>query len=237
MSERKQMPKSKKNKSNKNKSKNQAPANTSGSVTRSGYSVRTMPFFGYRIRKTLPCYIASAGVTSGAGVAGAYVISANGMYDPDITGTGPQPMSFDQAMLFFNHYTVHKSTIRVTIQSNSTTLRASVGLFVSGSSSVTTGIEQLMENGDGAFQVLEYAGAFGGTATFTRTLDVGRFQDVANVMDDPNMRGDVASNPTEQAYFHIVVWNAASAAAVSIDFQALITFDATFHEPKKGPLS
>lgn len=195
-----------------------------------------MPFFGYRMRKTLPCYIAAT-VTSGASAAGAYVISCNGLYDPDITGTGPQPMSFDQAMLFFNHYTVHKARIRVTFQSNSTNLRATVGLFVSGSTTVTTSIEQLMENGDGAIQILEYAGAFGGTATFTRTIDVGKFQDVRQVMDDPNMRGDSASNPTEQSYFHLVIWNAASATAVTGDFQALITYDTTFHEPRKGPVS
>jgi len=207
-----------------------------GSVQRSGFSVRSMPFFGYRVRKQLN-YYSSGAIVSGASSANAYVFSANGMFDPDITGTGGQPMSFDQAMLFYNHYTVHRSTIRVTFMSDSTTLRASVGIFVSGSSTVTTSIEQLLENGDGAFQILEYAGAYGGTATFQRTLNVGRFQDVSDVMDDPNMRGDSASNPTEQAYYHLVVYNSGTAATVQVDFQAVITYDATFHEPRKGPLS
>jgi hypothetical protein len=195
-----------------------------------------MPFFGYRVRKQLN-YYSSGVIVSGASSANAYVFSANGMFDPDITGTGGQPMSFDQAMLFYNHYTVHRSTMQVTFMSDSATLRASVGLFVSGSATVTTTIEQLLENGDGAFQILEFAGAYGGTATFRRTLNVGRFQDVKDVMDDPNMRGDSASNPTEQAYYHLVVFNTGTAATVQVDFQAVITYDATFHEPRKGPLS
>lgn len=208
-----------------------------GRVMSTGFTLRAMPFFGYKIRKLLNYYCASTGLTSGASAANAYVISANGLFDPDVSGTGGQPISFDQAMTFFNHYTVHKSTIRVSFQSNSTTLRATVGLFVSGSSTITTSIEQLMENGDGAFQILEYAGAFGGIASFTRTLDAGKFQSVRNVMDDPNMRGDSASNPTEQCYYHLAVWNAASASTLTVDFQAQITYDATFHEPKKGGLS
>lgn len=209
---------------------------TTGSSARSGFAIQSMPFFGYKVRKQLN-YYSSGVIVSGVSTANAYVFSANGMFDPDISGTGGQPMSFDQAMTFFNHYTVHRSTIKVTFMSDSSTLRATVGLFVSGSSTVNTGIEALLENGDGAIQILEFAGAYGGTATFQRTLNVGRFQDVRDVMDDPNMRGDSSSNPTEQAYFHLVVFNTGTAATVQVDFQAVITYDATFHEPRKGPLS
>lgn len=146
-------------------------------------------------------------------------------------------MSFDQAMLFFNHYTVRRSSIKVVFQTNSTNLRASVGLFVSGSSSITTNVEQLLENGDGAFQVLEYAGAFGGTATFSRSLAMGAFQTVGDLMDNPSMSGDSASNPAEQSYYHLVAWNPASATTLSVDFQVMITYEVTFHEPRKGPIS
>lgn len=216
--------------------RNTAPQATSGTVVQSGFTIRSMPFFGYKMRKQLN-YYSSATITSGASTASAHVFSANGLFDPDVTGTGGQPMSFDQAMTFFNHYTVHNARIVVTFMSNSTNLRVTTGLFVSGSSTVTTSIEQLLENGDGAIQVLEYAGAFGGTATFRRNLNAGSFQAVRDVMDDPNMRGDSASNPTEQSYFHLVVYNAASATVVTVDFQVVITYDATFHEPRKGSLS
>ena len=218
--------------------RNNAPEPTRGTVMTAGYTIRSMPFFGYKVRKTLNAYTFGTVGSGTANTAGAYVFSANGMYDPDITGSGPlQPMSFDQAMLFFNHYTVHNCTCKVTFQSDSATLRLTAGLFVSGSSTVTTSVEQLIENGDGAIQVLEFAGAQGGTATFSRRLDIGRFQDVKDVMDDPNMRGDSASNPVEQSYFHLVVYNLSSAASANVSFQVILSYDATFHEPRKGPLS
>jgi len=202
----------------------------------SGMIVRTLPLFGYVKRAKLQ-YYSSCAVSSGASAAGAYIYSANGLFDPDVSGTGGQPMGFDQMMTFFNHYTVVASKITVIAQTNSTSLRSTCGLLVSGSSTATTNIEQLVENGDCQFYVLSYAGQFGGTATMTRRLNIGRFQSVADVMDDPNMRGDSASNPAEQAYYHIVCWNSASATVITVDCQVLIEYEAVFHEPRKASLS
>lgn len=217
--------------------RDQAVGRTTGTDLRAGFSIRSMPFFGYRVRKQLNYYSTGIVISGSTGAANAQVFSANGMFDPDITGTGGQPMSFDQAMTFFNHYTVHSALIRVTFASDAPALRATVGLFVSGSSAVTTSVETLLENGDGAVQQLQFAGTMGSSATFTRRLNVGKFQDVTDVMDDPNMRGDSASNPTEQAYFHLVVYNATTSATVQTEYMACITYDATFHEPRKGSLS
>jgi len=198
--------------------------------------VRSKPLFGYKKRCSVN-YYTGVTFTSGAAAAGAYVFSANGLYDPDITSTGTQPMGFDQMMQYFNHYTVHGSRIRVVFGSNSTTLRATVALMVSGSNTAVTSIETAVENGDITFQVLEFAGTFGGCATLTRKLDVGRFQAVVDVLDDPNMRGDATANPAEQAYYHLMVWCADSVSTVSVGAQVLIEYDVTFHEPKKAPLS
>jgi hypothetical protein len=222
---------------NKQQNKGYSPTIVVGRNFTAGYQIRAMPFFGYKVRKTLN-YFSSGVVISGASsAAAAQVFSANGMFDPDITGTGGQPMSFDQAMSFFNHYTVHKAKIKVTFNSDSTTLRASCGVVVSGSSTVTTVIETLLENGDAAIQQLQYAGTSGSAATFECEVDCARFQDVKDIMDDPNMRGDSASNPTEQMYFHLFVVNLTTAAVVQCEYNCLITYDATFHEPRKGPIS
>lgn len=213
-----------------------SPGLNQASVLTSGIVVKTKPLFGYKKRCTVTYYTNSA-VTSGASSAGAYVFSANGLYDPDITGSGGQPMGFDQMMIYFNHYTVHSCRIRVVFGSNSSALRATVALMTSGSSTAVTVIENAVENGDIAFQVLEFAGTFGGTATFTRNLDIGRFQAVVDVLDDPNMRGDATANPVEQAYYHLMVWCADSSTVVSAGFQVVLEYDVTFHEPRKASLS
>lgn len=206
------------------------------SVLTSGFTIKSKPLFGYTARKLLQYYTTST-ITSGASSAGTYVFSANGCFDPDITGSGGQPMGFDQMNVFFNHYTVLRSRIRVVFMTNSTNLRVTAALSTSGSSTAVTSIETLVENGDLTFQVLEYAGAFGGTATLKRAVDVGRFQGIPLTINDPDMRGDSASNPAEQVYYHLSVWNSASATVVTCDFQALIEYDVIFHEPRKGTLS
>lgn len=203
---------------------------------KTGWSIPSCPVFGLKTRRTLRYYTV-ASVSSGASAAGGYVFSANGIFDPDVSGTGGQPMGFDQMMLFFNHYTVVRSRIRVMAQSNSTNLRVTAALAVSGSSTVTTSIEQLMENGNLTFQVLEYAGAMGGACTLMRSVNAAKFQSVDDVMDDPNMRGDAASNPAEQAYYHICCWNAASATTVTLDCQVYLEYDVIFHEPRKASIS
>jgi hypothetical protein len=206
------------------------------SILQSGFTIKSKPLFGYRARKNVQ-YYTSGTITSGASAAGTYVFSANGIFDPDITGSGGQPMGFDQMMTFFNHYTVLKSRIRVVFMTNATALRATVALSTSGSSTAVSVIENLVENGDITFQILEYAGAMGGTATMRREVASTAFQTVRFATDNPDLSGDVASNPTEQVYYHLSVWNSASATVLTADFQVLIEYDVVFHEPRKGTLS
>jgi len=56
-------------------------------------------------------------------------------------------------------------------------------------------------------------------------------------LDDPNMRGDAASNPTEQMYFHLTTWNPYSSVQITSNFQVLIEYDVMFHEPRTPSLS
>lgn len=146
-------------------------------------------------------------------------------------------MGFDQMMNFYNHYTVHRARMVLLINNTSNALTPSVGIMLSGTSTVTSSIEQMVENGDLAFSQLGYVGAQGSMSRLTRSCDCAKFQGVDDIMDDPNMRGDVASNPTEQMYFHIVTWNPYSATQVTSNFQVVIQYDVTFHEPRKSALS
>jgi len=201
-----------------------------------GMVVKTKPLFAYRTRRRLQ-YFASSTLLTGTATANAYVFSANGLFDPDVTGTGGQPMGFDQMMAFYNHYTVLKSKITVLCVNQTALLTPSVGISVQGSTSVTSSIEQLIENGDIVFHSLLPAGVMGSQAKLTRGVSMKWFQGINQPLDDPNMRGDGSSNPTEQTYFQIVAYNPFSATQATIGFQALIEFDVIFQEPRIGTLS
>jgi len=207
------------------------------SQTSLGTVIRSMPLFGERTRRNIQYYFPFNALVTGTATANSYVFAANGAYDCDISGSGGQPMGFDQMMIFFNHYTVLRCRITVTAWNTSTTLIPFIGIMISGSSSVTSGYEMAVENGNIEFVPLGYQGQAGSMAKLTREVDVAKFQGITNIMDDPNMRGDSASNPTELTYFHITTWNPASATQVTTNISALLEFDTVFHEPRKGSLS
>lgn len=48
-----------------------------------------------------------------AAVSGAYVYAGNDIFDPNVTGTGHQPMGFDQLMALYKRFRVHSSRITV----------------------------------------------------------------------------------------------------------------------------
>lgn len=198
--------------------------------------VKALPLFPFRTRKNLTYSSAFIGVSSGAGTIGTYVLSANGLFDPDITGTGGQPMGFDQMMVFYNHYTVIRSRIKLMAKATSA-VGPVVAITVSGTATPLTVVEQFMENGQAQMVWLTPVGVAGSVVSMGRTINASKFQGIDDLMDDPNMRGDVSSNPTEQLYFHIGVWNPVDSVVVSAAIQFAVEYDAFFHEPRKGTIS
>lgn len=207
----------------------------SESTENPGMSVRTMPLFGQRTRRVLQYFTRAAAVTGGAGTAGSYVFSANGLFDPDITGTGGQPMGFDQMMLFYNHYTVTRARVR--ILATNTGAYATAAVAVSGSATALTSIEQIVEQGKVTFTNLEQKAVARSNGMLQASVNLAQFQGLVNVVDDPDMRGDAASNPTEQVYFIVYVWNGVDTSVPTIVCQVLVEYDTIFHEPRSPVLS
>jgi len=159
-----------------------------------GMANRSMPLFGQRTRRNLNYVQNQTSITSGAGVAGAYVFSANGCFDPDVTGTGGQPMGFDQMMIFYNHYTVVRSSIQVIFANVTGTIPASVGIAVSGSATPLTSIEQICETGKVSWRWLQKSGVDGSIGGIRAAVDMGKYQGLVNVIDDPQMRATMPPN-------------------------------------------
>lgn len=181
-------------------------------------------------------YFATNSITGSSSAVFSYVWSANGAYDPDISGAGHQPLGFDQMMLFYNHYTVVSSRIRV-VYTSASTFPVHFGLMISGSSSYSTDYQVNVENGNMIYGVVSPASTSSCSVTLRQSANCARFQGIDDVMDDPNMRGDSASNPTEQLYYHCMVWNPASSSIPTGVLDVYLEYDTVFHEPKKGSLS
>lgn len=61
--------------------------------------------------------IPSISVTSGSG---AYIFATNDMYDPNVTGTGTQPLYFDQISAIYNHFVVTSSFLEYQVMGSTT---------------------------------------------------------------------------------------------------------------------
>jgi len=205
-------------------------------VQQPGMAIKAMPLFGQSTRRTLSYVTNFVNITSGAGLAGAYVFSANGCFDPDITGTGGQPMGFDQMMIFYNHYTVLRSRITVVFKATSA-VGPVVSVAVSGSSTPLTSIEQIEENGRCVLAWLNPIGVADSHARLNAAVNMARFQGLVFAKDDPDMRGDSASNPAEQVYYLLYVWNPIDSTVVTAGVSVRIEYDVWFHEPRSASLS
>jgi len=218
-----------------NAGRSRQPKLPTGSLANPILTVRRMPLFGLRTRKRLQ-YFEAVSTNGTASAVYSYVFSANGVFDPDITGTGHQPMGFDQMMVFYNHYTVMNSKIRCVYQ-NTGTVDTHVALSISGTSTTITDYLQLVENGELIYTVITPSGIAGSIATLRHSVNCAVFQGLQDVMDDPDMRGDVASNPAELVYYHLSFWNPVNATVPSVLLDVYIEYDVMFHEPRKGSLS
>lgn len=161
-----------------------------------------------------------------------YVLSANGLYDPDISGTGHQPMGFDQLSAFFQHYTVLGSRISIQFRPVDTAIPARGAVAVQRSNTGLTSWARLIEAGNVQFGTLCGATAGGGPipSWFMNSVKIADFQSVPNVMNDDTLRGTASANPATGVYFVVYV-AADSTVATAVLASVTIEYDAIFTEP------
>lgn len=171
--------------------------------------------------------------TFGTSVVG-YDFTANGLFDPDITGTGHQPMGFDQMMSFFRHYTVIGSKIIVSPQKygDDAGVTSWVAVTVQRGGSGLTSWSRLLENGNCVMSPLgsgaDNAGPLPGI--LQNSVNVGAFQGVPDPMDDDTLKGDSGSNPATLISYAINFYASATTTGHGLA-TIVVEYDAVFTEP------
>lgn len=86
------------------------------------------------------------------------VYAANGLYDPDITGTGHQPYGFDQWQTFYNFFMVIGSKITCKFSNQAAggvdAVPAAVGVYLGADASTYPSWKTFKESGRGQVKVL-----------------------------------------------------------------------------------
>lgn len=171
------------------------------------------------------------------GIAATHVFSANGLYDPDITGTGHQPIGFDQLMVLYDHYTVVASKIKVYAQNKDTTNPQFATVTVRDTPTPSTDTREIVENGYVSMVSLAVFGTGGDKSSMGTSVDVAKFLGRSNVLADSQLKGTSAANPTEQLYFHVSGFPMEQLDAGLLSFNVIIDYDVVFHEKTITPPS
>lgn len=181
-------------------------------------------------------YSESISINPGLGVAGQYAFSANGLYDPNITGTGHQPYGFDQLMALYNHYTVTGARCKVTIAGGSSNVSYTIAIKLSdGALLSTTNPDYLLEQPGFNKRLIgnNSASVSPSVASNFSCRKFFRQKSKAFIMANDLLRGSSTANPSEQAFFIIVYQPLIGDDLGSTVMQVTIDYVATFTGPKE----
>lgn len=150
-------------------------------------------------------YVDNFTFSSGIGIATHYTFRANGIYDPNYTGTGHQPMGFDQWNNFYSKWVVIGSRIKVTVWSNGTSASADagmVGVVLQNEVSSVTDITTLRERNFGRFKALTNASGSAASRTVSCNYSPRKhFGIPKNEVEDDQYTGTASADPSRQGYY------------------------------------
>lgn len=172
----------------------------------------------------------------GAGVTASYVFAANGLYDPNVTGAGHQPMGFDQIIALYNQYVVIGGIITVKFSNYDGAYSQLIGITMKDSSATSADPRAYIEWGNTTW---DQVGQLSGTPTRTlkHKFDIAKFAN-QDIFNEQSFTGTSSSNPANT--LHLVIW-ACTTDGVSnpnpVYATVEIAYDCIFRSPAGTGLS
>lgn len=165
--------------------------------------------------------------TSTAGSTTGYVFAANGLYDPDLSSTGHQPMYFDQYTAIYDQYVVIGAKIKVTGANDGSTAVV-FGINGDDDSSGTATLSTKMEQNNSAWITLGTVSGSQAIGTVTCTFEPLRDFGIAAENDGASATA-ITANPTELWTFQVFM-SALNSATCSVDCTVEIDYTVKFTE-------
>lgn len=166
------------------------------------------------------------------GAAGYYVFAANGMYDPNITGTGHQPMGFDQMSEFYNHYEVIGAKIKFTPHPSQEGAGFNFGVRLDDNGNQSTDITGVLEQPNVNYK--SWPGPYlQPNASFDIIQGFSSKKFFGDKSGDRETWGNAAGNPPDIAYFNCFISPLTTLQNPgSVPCTVVIDYIVKWHEPK-----
>jgi len=159
-------------------------------------------------------YFDNVPLSTNAGTRGFYTFCLNGLYDPNVTGVGHQPLGVDQVEQIFNNYCVIGARMKVTILNQDSDEYLMSVLYISEDATPPTNPAELMEQGAQSSKVLPPLGTSydnGKPTILTANVSTKKAFKVRSLLDREDVNAVRNANPTRPLYGHIIVWQPSGA--------------------------
>lgn len=194
--------------------------------------VRTFGFPNTIITKLRYCERLS--LTSSAGAYNIKVFAANGLFDPNISDTGHQPLYYDNYTAIYDQYVVIGSKIKVIFVPRSSTVGMLVGLTGDDDASGSTNPDLLMEQNNSIHAGLGSIGA--DPKTLTMTFEPEEMFGV-DAKSDGSSQTPTTANPTELWNYYAWLVAADGSTTAACDLIVEIDYTVKFSELKTPSLN
>lgn len=163
-------------------------------------------------------YTANFNLVISTGV-GKYLFSCNGLFDPDFTGGGHQPLYFDQLAAIYDHYTVLSSRIKVKLGFTSTvTIPVISSVYIDDDTSVTVDAIQASER-------TPHASGYFVPAVEPSPWNRLSWSAADTFGGDPqsqdSLQGNSSTNPAEQSFYCIQGYDTSLASYTVVGYVEL----------------
>lgn len=156
------------------------------------------------------------------------VFSANGLFDPDITNVGHQPRGFDELIQLYDHYVVIGSKITVMACAEQATNPLYFGITLRDQAGVASDPDGVLETPFVSYKLCSPNGPAESVVQQFNNKYLG-YSSPMNVVD---LEGNSASNPNEQAFYHLFAYSPSSTDEAAINVSVRIQYQVVFKEPR-----
>jgi len=186
-------------------------------------------------KTTTLSYVDYFNLNPGIGLPATYIFSANGLFDPNITGVGHQPRGYDQLKSLFDHYTVTSATIKVVAcgpGGQTSTFPLVFGVLLSDDNAVESDQIHALEAKKSAWTFLP-----ANDESRTLYLDFEAKEFFGMSFKDASYKGSINANPDDQAFFQIFVEPTSAVDAAAVQVCVEIIYHVTWTEPNNVQIS
>ncbi len=213
-------------KQSKSRKRNQQQNEATGNSVKSYLNCRD---FGFPDRYFCKLKYTDVKTLSGTGTTADQVYRINSLFDPDFTGTGSQPLGFDQLTAVYTKYLV----LRCDWEIWATNLNSTAAYVTAVPTDVSVGassMQSLSEIKRSVTKPLSINSGGGAVQVLRGSVDMADLHGQPNIDSDPDEYSVVSTNPSDVAYLTIRASDYTTATSISVGLRVVLTYYAAFKE-------